>query len=377
MSLFAYYFKLYKLHVKKQRCLMKKIYSLVAAVLYASCFSQEVMLTHNFFSKEENPEKIFESPSPYKALQEVLFKNKICISCLQKENSFLFKKENPMNALQEKIFNFLSSSEKFVAFSDNPKTQLVFWNLPPELSLKKLKKIPSDRLVLFAYEPPVISTREYEPKVAECFSKIYTWNDELVDDKKYFKFFYPVLKPMANSLPGFSERKLCAMIAGNKSSHHPYELYSERQRILAQMEQKNIEGFDLYGPDWDTSAHTSYRGYTDDKMETLKNYRFSICYENMTHIKGYITEKIFDCFAAGTIPVYLGASNITDYIPKHCFIDRRDFNSDAELIKYLQQIDESTYCSYVNHIRAYLKSREAHVFSIENFCQTFKDAVKE
>lgn len=40
--------------------------------------------------------------------------------------------------------------------------------------------------------------------------------------------------------------------------------------------------------------------------------------------KGYITEKIFDCFFPGVIPIYWGAENVTDYIPQDTFIDRRN-----------------------------------------------------
>jgi hypothetical protein len=57
----------------------------------------------------------------------------------------------------------------------------------------------------------------------------------------------------------------------------------------------------------------------------LEKYKFSICYENARDTPGYITEKIFDCFFAGCVPIYWGANNITDHIPKECFIDKRDF----------------------------------------------------
>ena len=36
-------------------------------------------------------------------------------------------------------------------------------------------------------------------------------------------------------------------------------------------------------------------------------------------VKGYITEKIFDSFFAGVVPIYWGAENITDYVPKSLY----------------------------------------------------------
>ena len=67
----------------------------------------------------------------------------------------------------------------------------------------------------------------------------------------------------------------------------------------------------------------SWKGPIDNKKKVLEQYRFAICYENVQDSPGYITEKIFDCFFAGCIPLYRGASNISDYIPSSCYIDRR------------------------------------------------------
>ncbi|MGI0011511.1 MAG: glycosyltransferase family 10 domain-containing protein, partial [Nitrosopumilaceae archaeon] len=42
---------------------------------------------------------------------------------------------------------------------------------------------------------------------------------------------------------------------------------------------------------------------------------------------GYITEKIFDCLYAGTIPLYLGAPDISEIIPDNAYVDCRKFSS--------------------------------------------------
>ncbi|WP_226896450.1 glycosyltransferase family 10 domain-containing protein [Poseidonibacter ostreae] len=58
---------------------------------------------------------------------------------------------------------------------------------------------------------------------------------------------------------------------------------------------------------------------------------------------GYITEKIFDSFFAGCVPVYLGADNITEHIPKECFIDKREFDTYEKLYKYLKNMSDEEY----------------------------------
>src|SRR5207244_2755686 len=103
------------------------------------------------------------------------------------------------------------------------------------------------------------------------------------------------------------------------------------------------------------------------KWPVQKNYKFCFCYENMGEQEGYITEKIFDSFTAGCVPIYLGATNITSYIPKECFIDRRDFASESDLYDFLKSIDRGTYNGYLKAIRSFLESQPAQSFSIEQF----------
>merc|ERR1719410_888341 len=57
-----------------------------------------------------------------------------------------------------------------------------------------------------------------------------------------------------------------------------------------------------------------------DKIGALKKYRVYLALEN-TMEDGYVTEKIMDGYAAGNVNVYLGASNIGDYVPAGTFID--------------------------------------------------------
>jgi len=44
----------------------------------------------------------------------------------------------------------------------------------------------------------------------------------------------------------------------------------------------------------------------------LKDYRFSFCVENDTY-DTYFTEKILDCFATGTVPIYMGTKKVVEY----------------------------------------------------------------
>ena len=50
-------------------------------------------------------------------------------------------------------------------------------------------------------------------------------------------------------------------------------------------------------------------GNIDDKIEWLKSYKFNICFENGSH-PGYLTEKLFDAFLAGCVPIYWGDTSL-------------------------------------------------------------------
>ncbi|MBS0606378.1 MAG: hypothetical protein KF898_01590 [Parachlamydiales bacterium] len=250
---------------------------------------------------------------------------------------------------------------------------LVVFDVFPE-HFAQLSKVPKEKRILFLWEPPSTVPHNNNLEYHGYFSKIYTWDDSLVDNKNYFKFYYPVLRQMDGSTD-FAVKKFSSMIACNKTSSHPFELYSERLKVIQYFE-GNAEGlFDLYGkwwPDW----FRNYRGPVATKYDVLKNYKFSFAYENIRDIPGYITEKIFDCFHAGTVPIYWGASNVEAYIPKNCFIDREDFPTHSELVKYLLAMDEPQYQQYLQHIRDFLESDAAKLYSSEKFIQTFMDMVK-
>ena len=101
----------------------------------------------------------------------------------------------------------------------------------------------------------------------------------------------------------------------------------------------------------------------------MERYWFCICYENMRDVNGCIFEKIFDSFYAGTVPVYRGASNITDHIPSDCFIDLRDFGCYSELYDYLKSMSDSRYLEYLAAIERFLVSDSAFQFSSEFFAE--------
>jgi alpha(1,3/1,4) fucosyltransferase len=256
--------------------------------------------------------------------------------------------------------------------------KIVFFNIWPKISKKyDLSRFPKDKLVLFMWEPKTVLENMYAENVQKCFSKIYTWDDSLVDNKTYFKFYYPVLSARIEEIPSFEEKKLCTLVASDLTSAYENELYSQRREAIRYFEREHEEGFEFYGRRWDPSQYKSYKGPTEDKIATIKNYRFSICYENTHGSKGYVTEKIFDCFAAGTVPIYWGASNVEEFIPLDCFIDRRDFSSMQQLHLFMKSMSKQTYEGYLDRIKGFLESDAAKKFTSTHLAESFYQAVAQ
>lgn len=224
--------------------------------------------------------------------------------------------------------------------------------------------------VLFLFEPPTVSPIDYEAHTHELFNTVYSMADALVG-VRYKKFYYPQPSLTIDVDTNWNNRKkFCTLIASNKSASSPYELYSKRLETITFFEKNAPKDFEFYGVEWTAENHPCYQGTVATKKSCLEHYKFCICYENTRGMAGYVTEKIFDCLVAGCIPVYLGADNITTYIPGTCFIDARQFKTDEQLYTYLQTFDEHDYQKTIYAIKKFLSSTQAFLFSCEFFVHT-------
>lgn len=247
-------------------------------------------------------------------------------------------------------------------------------------------------LYLIIGESEVIIRRNWVLENHKHFKKIFTWSADLIDNQKYFQYYWPNKIVIPEGIVDFGKKKLATMISGNKVNSDKRELYTERLNAVKWFEKHHPEDFDFYGMGWDQGffkgflgkifnrygfvrralrkKYKCFGGKVDSKQAVLKNYKFSICYENARDIDDYITEKIFDCFFAGCVPIYLGAPNITNYVPKDCFISRDDFSSYDELYKYISTMKEDEYNRYLERGTTFLKSEKMNLFSAEYFADT-------
>jgi hypothetical protein len=229
------------------------------------------------------------------------------------------------------------------------------------------------------------------------FRKVFSWNSDIASLPNGILIMVPnqiAIKP----IPSFQERPLLlALINANKRFPRALDgdLYEERIKVIRWYEAHHPKSFGLFGRGWDkpSPAFTfadkfsrrvsrlksqmygyrpfpSYRGAIDTKFEAYGQAKFGICYENTKDLPNYITEKIFDCMMEGCIPVYWGANNVLDYIPKDCFIDRRDFASTADLHNFLLSVNETVYSQFQANMARFLSGNQIEPFRAETFVNT-------
>jgi len=270
----------------------------------------------------------------------------------------------------------------------------VFIDMPATDNPVFSKAMASGRpLYLIVMESRLVRPQNYEPTSHCHFRKIFTYDDSLVDGERFIKLNYAFRLPDSIPLDLASKEKLCVMIAGYKFSRHPQELYGERLAAIRWFERHHPADFDLYGVGWDKGRLgrrlpqwltrrwgwlgrlgapdvPSFRGRVERKRDVMGRYRFALCYENIKDVPGYITEKLFDAFFAGTVPVYRGADNVTDHIPADCFVDLRLFPDYAALYEELSGMTGKRYLEYLANIEGFLTSEQAKPFSCDYFAET-------
>jgi len=185
---------------------------------------------------------------------------------------------NPcVNTFWEKTFNLNDCD--FELNIDNP----IFQS-------KKLK-------ILFLIEPKEIISSIYEyvfsNKIADY---IVTHHKSYVNNINIFYINPPTDTWInKNELNIYKKNKLCSMISSNKN-------YAIGHKLRWDIMQKYYNKIDLYGNGINPIKN---------KLDGLKDYSFSFAIENSSEC-GYYTEKIFDCFLTGTIPIYWGDPCIED-----------------------------------------------------------------
>lgn len=295
--------------------------------------------------------------------------------------------------------NKATKEDVYVSFDYKPLHRKLYWRIKnkryPIVNLGNFKK-----RILFQFESPTITPWFFKDidYLVRVYDMVFSWCK--FPHPKCEHFQIPTFYNKTSSIYWNNPKKeFLLMVNSNKKrprsssqkatkdNHFFYyqELSSERLKFIKFFSQTNE--IDLYGYGWDKrpffpywfykkAIKKVYKGTVKDRFQIMSRYKFYMCFENGI-APGYISEKIFDCFYVGTIPIYLGAPNITDYIPKNCFIDMRDFKNYEELRKFLKSLTDSEIETYRKNILKFLESEKFIPFTKEYFAERFVKIIKE
>jgi len=178
----------------------------------------------------------------------------------------------------------------------------------------------------------------------KVFKYIFTHDKELLALDSRFKWV-PAQGFWIKEPKIYEKSKMISMISSNKA-------FTEGQKNRLQWVEKIGDQVDLYG-----------RGFNEiaTKEEGLCDYMFSVVIENGVY-ESYYTEKILDCFATGTIPVYLGSPDIADHFNKDGIIELSDefevseeiyeskleaIKDNLERVKNIEVLEDFIYINYL------------------------------
>lgn len=208
------------------------------------------------------------------------------------------------------------------------------------------------------------------------FDAVLTWRPSIIADGA-IPYRYPNPTRTYEPGPAFSERSLLVAIAANKAPRlfAGNQLYSARRILFKKLMQD--ARFHLYGPGWnfDPSSPGKYGGTIEDKLDTVAQFRFSLILEN-TREPGGVTEKVFDAMSRGSVPVYLGAPDIAEWIPRTCYIDLEELGAE-NLCNKLAAISHERWTAYQEAIRAFLATSAYRQFTEPGFVAAVDKALQK
>jgi len=273
---------------------------------------------------------------------------------------------------------------------------------------------PRAKTILMICESPLICPQMFLRKNRDCFDWVVSYEptDPSVKNRLHYKLPVTIAPPIEG--PSYEARRLLGMVNSNRVEGyfgvrqlglqglpgigrafngwsiswgdliHPArnDLYSTRRRLGRIADA--IEGLqvDFFGKGWNgeqmswcplyhNKPYGCYRGkFVEDRLATLSQYRFSLAYENWRGDIGYLTDRLFDGFLAGAVPVYFGDAKVDRIIPAHAFVDARNFANQSELLLFLKTMDRQAWMSRIEAGREFLNSPAAREFDDSAFAGT-------
>tara|TARA_Y100000310_G_scaffold167628_1_gene167586 strand:+ start:2335 stop:3144 length:810 start_codon:yes stop_codon:yes gene_type:complete len=207
----------------------------------------------------------------------------------------------------------------------------------------------ADYRILFLAEPYAVAPTINEGALANShsFNRIYTFTQSVLD-----KYPSAELFPWGASWLDFENLKI---------DKKPSITFVTSSKIQTPGHKLRLEIFDFLVDIDDANGLTVYQHMSPPFHETRNDFfdkaMFHIAVENSQQ-KNYFTEKVIDCFASKTIPIYYGCPNLGDWFNMDGVIT---FDDVKDLKRILTNINEDSYHKRKDAIEEnYEKAKQFH-----------------
>ena len=174
------------------------------------------------------------------------------------------------------------------------------------------------RKVAWLLEPNAIHPHMYEwiQTNNKLFDYVLTFDEDLISKGQNY-LYYPHGRCWINNYEDLKKENKVSIIASSKNFTEGHQL---RHKVIDKFKDIEVFGYG-YNP-------------VENKEDSLSTYMYSITIENCRQ-PGYWTEKIVDCFATKTIPIFWGDDAVSDFFDPEGIIY---FNSQEELGEVLEDL---------------------------------------
>jgi len=246
--------------------------------------------------------------------------------------------------------------------------------------------------VLYTVESPNKRHREqWSQQFLNLFDIILTYWDPVVTNLENAMFCpFPYRLNMDN--PYHLSHLLCnnnfdkriCIVLENRPGKGSYEVMNQKLICLDHLRLEFVlalENIVCYGKGWENIAVSNQKASTEyvttdpakdpnRTIDIMNRYTFTLIVENC-NAEDYVSEKIYDAFAAGSIPIYYGNIGVrmSEIIPADTYIDARKFSTPWELANWLksitvEQITEFKEAIYAKRKTIMRKVSPAHYFDL-------------
>jgi hypothetical protein len=163
----------------------------------------------------------------------------------------------------------------------------------------------------------------------------FAFGFDYLDDERYYRlpnwFWYADPRLLLQERPQtnpdvLQNRKFCNIVVSNGLSKKRIDFFQSLSRY------RKVDSGGKY--------LNNIGGPVDDKLAFIKNYKFTIAFENSSY-PGYTTEKIFEPLLAGSIPVYWGNPLVGKDFNTGSFVNAHDYASNEALIERIIELDKN------------------------------------